>query len=121
MGIPLVKTSYFIFQLVSAVAILKEYVELYINIYIIEHIYIYLKGYVECIYTYTHTYIYIYIYIYMYIYMYVIRKTIYVYIYVCNKKNSKSKCSNYGPIFILSNIDRIPEKIMYNKLYTFLE
>ena len=37
------------------------------------------------------------------------------------KKESKLKCSNYRPISLLSNIDKILERIMYNRLYKFLE
>ena len=37
------------------------------------------------------------------------------------KKDSKLKCSNYRPIFVLSNIDKVHERLMYNHLYTFLE
>ena len=48
---------------------------------------------------------YMYMYIYIYIHIY-----IYIYIHIYNKKKSKSKCSDYRPIFVLPNIDRIPEK-----------
>ena len=37
------------------------------------------------------------------------------------KKDSQLKCSNYRPISPLSNIDKILESIMYNRLYKFLE
>ena len=37
------------------------------------------------------------------------------------KKESKLKCSNYRPISLLSNIDKILERIMCNRLYKFLE
>ena len=37
------------------------------------------------------------------------------------KKDSKLKCSNYRPISLLSNIDKILERIVYNRLYTFFE
>ena len=37
------------------------------------------------------------------------------------KKESKLKCSNYRSISLLSNIDKILERIMYNRLYEFLE
>ena len=37
------------------------------------------------------------------------------------KKESKLKCSNYCPISLLSNIDKILEIIMYNCLYEFLK
>ena len=36
------------------------------------------------------------------------------------KKDSKSDHSNYHPISLLSNIEKIPEKPMYRSLYTFL-
>ena len=38
-----------------------------------------------------------------------------------HKKDSKLKCSNYGPIFLLSNIDKILERIRNNKLSTSLQ
>ena len=37
------------------------------------------------------------------------------------KKDSQLNCSNYQPISLLSNIDKIRERIMYNRLYKFLE
>ena len=37
------------------------------------------------------------------------------------KKDSKLKCSNYRPISLLSNIDKILERIVYNCLYNFFE
>ena len=37
------------------------------------------------------------------------------------KKDSKLKCSNYRPISLLSNIDKILERIVYNRLYKFFE
>ena len=37
------------------------------------------------------------------------------------QKNSKLKCSNYRPIFLLSNIDTVLERIVDNRLYTFFE
>ena len=37
------------------------------------------------------------------------------------KKGSKLECSNYRPISLLSNIDKILEKLMYSRLYNFLE
>ena len=37
------------------------------------------------------------------------------------KKDSKLKCSNYRPISLLSNIDKILERILYNRLYNFFE
>ena len=36
------------------------------------------------------------------------------------KKDSKLDYSNYRPIFLLSNIEKTLEKLMYRKLYTFL-
>ena len=36
------------------------------------------------------------------------------------KKDSKLDYSNYHPISLLSNIEKIPEKLMYRRLYTFL-
>ena len=36
------------------------------------------------------------------------------------KKDSKLDYSNYRPISLLSNIEKILEKRMYNRLYTFL-
>ena len=38
-----------------------------------------------------------------------------------HKKESKQFCSNYRPISLLSNIDKIIEKIMYNRIYRFLD
>ena len=37
------------------------------------------------------------------------------------KKGSKLGCSNYRPISLLSNIDKILERLTYNRLYNFLE
>ena len=37
------------------------------------------------------------------------------------KKGSKLECSNYRPISLLSNIDKILERLMYHRLYNFLE
>ena len=37
------------------------------------------------------------------------------------KKGFKLECSNYRPISLLSNIDKILERLMYNRLYNFLE
>ena len=37
------------------------------------------------------------------------------------KKNSRLKCSNYRPNYLLSNIDKILERIVYNRLYRFVE
>ena len=38
-----------------------------------------------------------------------------------HKKVSKQFCSNYRPISLLSNIDKIIEKIMYNRIYRLLD
>jgi len=38
-----------------------------------------------------------------------------------HKKSSKLDTSNYRPISILSNLDKIIERLMYNRLYKFLE
>ena len=37
------------------------------------------------------------------------------------KKDSKLDCSNYCPISLLSNIEKILGKLMYKRLYTFLD
>ena len=37
------------------------------------------------------------------------------------KKDSKLKCTNYRPIPLLSNIEKILEKIVHNCLYKFFE
>ena len=37
------------------------------------------------------------------------------------KKGTKLECSNYRPISLLPNIDKILERLMYNRLYNFLE
>ena len=37
------------------------------------------------------------------------------------KKKSKQFCSNYRPISLLSNIDKIIEKITYNRIFRFLD
>ena len=37
------------------------------------------------------------------------------------KKSSELECSNYRRISLLSNIDKILERLMYNRLYNFLE
>ena len=37
------------------------------------------------------------------------------------KKVSKLECSNYRPISLLSNIDKILERLMYNRLHNFPE
>ena len=39
-------------------------------------------------------------------------------ILVC-KKDSQLKCSNYRPISLLSNIEKVLERLMYNRLYNF--
>ena len=36
------------------------------------------------------------------------------------KKDSKFDYSNYHPISLLSNVEKILEKLMYERLYTFL-
>ena len=38
-----------------------------------------------------------------------------------HKKESKLEVANYRPISLLSNIDKILEKLMFNRLYQFLE
>ena len=38
-----------------------------------------------------------------------------------HKKESKLKCPNYRPISLLSNLDKILEKLMHNRIYEFLE
>ena len=38
-----------------------------------------------------------------------------------HKKDSKLKVSNYRPISLLSDINKILEKLMFNRLYNFLE
>ena len=37
------------------------------------------------------------------------------------KKDSKLNYSNYRPISLLSNIEKILEKLMYKRLHTFLD
>ena len=37
------------------------------------------------------------------------------------KKSDKSKCVNYRPISLLSNLSKIFERIMYNRIETYLE
>ena len=37
------------------------------------------------------------------------------------KKDSELKCSNYRPVSSLSSIDKVLEKLMYNRLYNFLD
>ena len=37
------------------------------------------------------------------------------------KKDSKLNYSNYPPISLLSNIEKILEKLMYERLYAFLD
>ena len=37
------------------------------------------------------------------------------------KKDSKLECLNYRPISLLSNIDKILKRLMYKRLYNFLE
>ena len=38
-----------------------------------------------------------------------------------HKKDSKLECSNYRPIALLSNIDKILEKLMHKRLSNFLD
>ena len=38
-----------------------------------------------------------------------------------HKKESQLKCSSYSPISLLSNLDKILEKLMHNRIYKFLE
>ena len=38
-----------------------------------------------------------------------------------HKKDTKLECANYRPISILSNLDKILEKLMYKRIYSFLE
>ena len=47
-------------------------------------------------------------------------KTAKVYIVPVFKKDSKLDYSNYCPISLLSNIEKILEELMYKRLYTFL-
>ena len=44
-----------------------------------------------------------------------------IYIIHVYKNDSKLKCSNYNPIFLLSNIYKVLERLMYNQLYNYLE
>ena len=37
------------------------------------------------------------------------------------KKNDKTKCANYRPISLLSNIGKIFERIMYTRIESFLD
>ena len=37
------------------------------------------------------------------------------------KKGNKTECNNYRPISLISNLSKILEKIMYTRLYSFLE
>ena len=41
--------------------------------------------------------------------------------YLLHKKESKLDFSNYRPIMLLSNLDKIVEKPMYNRVTDFLE
>ena len=36
------------------------------------------------------------------------------------KKESKLTCSNYRPIYLISNLDKFMEKLMYNEFMIFL-
>ena len=38
-----------------------------------------------------------------------------------HKKESKLKCTNYRPILLLSNPGKILKKLIYNRIYDFLE
>ena len=38
-----------------------------------------------------------------------------------HKKDTKLECGNYRPISILSNLDKILEKLMYKRVYSFFE
>ena len=38
-----------------------------------------------------------------------------------HKKGSKLECNNYRPISILSNLDKMLEKLMHKRIYSFLE
>ena len=38
-----------------------------------------------------------------------------------HKKGNKGDCNNYRPISLTSNLSKILEKIMYDRLYSFLE
>ena len=37
------------------------------------------------------------------------------------KKGDKTEMNNYRPISLISNVSKILEKLMYKRLYTFLE
>ena len=37
------------------------------------------------------------------------------------KKGDSNNINNYRPVSLLSNISKLPEKVMYNRLYLFLE
>ena len=37
------------------------------------------------------------------------------------KKNDRSKCENYRPISLLSNLSKVFERVMYNRVEVFLE
>ena len=37
------------------------------------------------------------------------------------KENDKRKCENYRPISLLSNISKLFERAMHNRIYDFLE
>ena len=38
-----------------------------------------------------------------------------------HKRDDKSNCNNYRPISLISNLSKIIEKIVYSRLYLFLE
>ena len=42
-------------------------------------------------------------------------------LYLFTKKDDKTFVNNYGPISLISNIDKIVEKLIYQQLYFFLE
>ena len=37
------------------------------------------------------------------------------------KKGDKTEMNNYSPILLISNVSKILQKLMYKRLYTFLE
>ena len=40
---------------------------------------------------------------------------------ICKDKDSEFECLSYRPISLISNLNKIVEKVMYNRLYDFLE